>query len=204
MKLYGHARSRASRSLWTLEEIGIPYEHIQVKPGPECHAPDYLRLNPNGRIPCLDDSGFILWESLAINLYLSERYAGPPLWPAGPEAHARAYQWSLWAANEIEPKIVAIGGELRKSSSDRTAIDSRLRQLISTLGVLEAQLGSRAYLLGDAFTIADLNLASTMREPHEVGIASIPLIDLSPFPAVARWLDNCSNRPANRRVALLA
>jgi glutathione S-transferase len=76
LKLFGQARSRASRSLWMLEEIGIPYEHVPIRPYTESRAPDYLRLNPNGHIPTLDDDGLILWESLAINLYLARGTRG--------------------------------------------------------------------------------------------------------------------------------
>jgi hypothetical protein len=75
LKLYGQARSRASRSLWMLEEIGIAYEHVPIRPYTESRQADYLRINPNGHIPSLDDGGYILWESLAINLYLAENYA---------------------------------------------------------------------------------------------------------------------------------
>src|SRR5437868_6997518 len=108
IKLFGRSRSRASRALWMLEEIGIAYEHVPVEPHTESRASDYLLINPNGHIPALDDDGFILWESLAINLYLAEAYAGAPMWPAAVKDRARAYQWSLWAANEVEPRIVNI------------------------------------------------------------------------------------------------
>jgi len=108
LKLFGQTRSRASRSLWMLEEIGIPYEHMPVQPYTESRSAEYLHINPNGHIPSLEDDGFVLWESLAINMYLAETYAGAPLWPAGAKDHALVYQWSLWAANEIEPCIVSI------------------------------------------------------------------------------------------------
>src|SRR6516162_4579808 len=98
IKLYGQARSRASRALWMLAELGIAYEHVPVRPYTESRALDYLRINPNGHIPALEDDGFILWESLAINLYLAEKYASAPMWPANMRDHARTYQWSLWAA----------------------------------------------------------------------------------------------------------
>jgi glutathione S-transferase len=207
LKLFGQARSRASRSLWMLEEIGIAYEHMPIRPYTESRSPEYLRINPNGHIPGLDDDGFILWESLAINMYLAETYAGAPLWPGSPKGHARIYQWSLWAANELEPRIVSIAKGLSKKSSDPSAIAGSiagdLERLQGALGVLEEELRG-PYLLGDDFTVGDLNLASTLREPGEDGISGIAAIDLAPFSKVARWLDACSARPANRRVASMA
>jgi glutathione S-transferase len=204
IRLYGQARSRASRSLWMLEEIGIPYERVPIRPHSESRAPDFLSINPNGRIPAIDDDGFILWESLAINLYLAERYAGAPLWPAEVKERARAYQWSFWAANEIEPRIVSIAIALAKKPQDEEALTARLSQLAAALRILDDKLANSAHLLGEAFTVADLNLAATMREPGETGVADIEAIDLAPIANVARWLDRCGARPANRRVAKLA
>ena len=203
IKLFGQARSRASRSLWMLEEIGIPYEHVPVKPYTESRAADYLRINPNGRIPTLDDDGLILWESLAINLYLAEKYASTPLWPADVKDRARVYQWSFWAANEIEPRIISIAKELSKQSPNPTAVAPGLEQLTAALRVLDDRLGNNRCLLGDAFTVADLNLASTIREPGEEGVAGIAAIDVAPFPNMVRWLDRSGERPAYRRVTAL-
>ncbi len=181
-----------------LEEIGIPYQQVVVAPYTESRSAGYLRINPNGHIPCLDDDGFILWESLAINLYLAERYASAPLWPASVQDHARAYQWSFWAANEIEPRIVRIS-----RTTDQSGLAALLQELAAAFRVLENALGERAYLLGEAFSVADLNLASTMREPWESGVSGIGAIDLAPFPRITRWLDRCGERAANRRVAQL-
>jgi glutathione S-transferase len=202
LKLFGQARSRASRSLWMLEEIGIPYERVPVRPYTDSRSPDYLRINPNGHIPSLDDGGFVLWESLAINLYLAETYASAPLWPVGAKDHGRIYQWSLWAANEIEPRIVSIAKGLAPNAPDAQAYAAGLDQLSAALCILEDKL-TAPYLLGANFTVGDLNLASTLREPGEEGISGLAAIDLAPFPNVAGWLDRCSARPANRRVAAL-
>jgi glutathione S-transferase len=203
LKLYGQARSRASRSLWMLEEIGIGYEHVPIRPYTESRGADYLRINPNGHIPSLDDDGLILWESLAINLYLAERYAKPPLWPSHVQDHARAYQWSFWAANEIETRIVSIAKGLSRKSPVQAKVTSGLEQLAAAFSVLEKQLDGRTHLLGEDFTVADVNLASTIREPGEKGVAGIPVIDLTRFPNITRWLDLCGDRAANRRVAAL-
>jgi len=96
---------------------------------------------------------------------------------------------------------IAIG--LSKKAVDPSAIADGLEQLCAALRILESRLHA-PYLLGDSFTVGDLNLASTLREPGEEGISGILAIDLAPFPKVARWLDCCSARSANRRVALMA
>jgi len=186
-----------------LEEIGIPYRHVPIRPYTESRAAEYLRINPNGRIPSLDDDGLILWESLAVNLYLGEKYARAPLWPASVEDRGRAYQWSLWAANEVEASVVSIARGLSKKALDPGAVSSGQKQLHAAFQVLERILVDYRFLLGDSFTIADLNLAATIREPGERGVSGIDEITLDPFPRIAGWLDECSMRPANRRVAAL-
>jgi glutathione S-transferase len=191
IKLFGHARSRASRSLWMLEELGIAYEHVPIRPGTESRAAEYLRINPNGRIPALEDDGLVLWESLAINLYLAERHGSAPLWPS--EASGRALA--------LQRLLVSIAGSLAKGAAAGDAeVASLLERLYAAFRVLEAKL-EHGYLLGPEFTVADLNLASTLREPGECGVASIPAITLRPFPRIERWLGRCEQRPANRRVA---
>jgi glutathione S-transferase len=201
--LYGQSRSRASRALWMLEEIGIAYQHVPVRPYTESRAAEYLRINPNGHVPALDDDGFVLWESLAINLYLAEKYGVPPLWPASVHDRARVYQWSFWVTNEIEPRIVSIARGLSSKAPDQAAVASGLQQLAGAFAVLEQQIDRHAYLLGETFSVADLNLASVLREPGEDTIGGIDAIDLNPFPGIMRWLGLCSRRPANRRVAAL-
>ena len=106
IKLYGTSMSRAARSLWALEEVGVKYEHVPVGFTGELRKPEYLKVNPNGHMPALDDNGTLLWESMAINLYLAEKYGKAPLWPSTVEGHGACYQWSLWAMTEVEtPQI---------------------------------------------------------------------------------------------------
>jgi glutathione S-transferase len=200
LKPFGQTRSRASRSLWMLEEIGISYEHMPVRPYTESPSAEYLRINPNGHIPSLEDDGFVLWESLAINMYLAGHLCGRAVVAEGANDHALVYQWSLWAANEIGPCIVSMAKGLSKGAPDPRAVALELDQLCAALGILEDRLVG-PYLLGDDFTVGDLNLALTRHEPGEDGISGIAAMDLVAFPNVGRWLDRCSARPANRRVA---
>ena len=91
LKIFGQARSRTFRVLWLCEESSIPYEHIPVSiksDDAQCKEPWYLALNPNGRVPTIDDDGFVMWESWAINIYLAKKY-GSPLYPPSPSGEGR-------------------------------------------------------------------------------------------------------------------
>jgi glutathione S-transferase len=198
LKIYGVARSRAARVLWMAKELGLDYEHIKVDFATgETRRPEHLALNPNGHIPVIDDDGFVLWESMAINLYLAKKYDRSRLYPAGLEDQARAWQWSLWGVTEVErPVLTAMFNRaiLPESQRDAAAADQAEKTLAQPLGVLDGVLGRAAYLLGDQFTVADLNVASIL------AWARPAQIHMGPFPRVAEWLKNCAERPAARAV----
>jgi glutathione S-transferase len=194
LKIYGVARSRASRVIWMAKELGLDYEHIKVDFATgETRRPEHLALNPNGHVPVVDDDGLILWESMAINLYLAKKYGAGGLYPSRLEDEARAWQWSLWGMTEVErPLLTAMMNRAvyPESQRDLAAADAAEKTLAQPLGVLDGVLGRSAYLLGDRFTVADLNVASIL------AWARPARIDMSPFPRVAEWLKNCAERPA--------
>ena len=198
LKIYGVARSRAFRTLWMAKELGLDYEHVKVDFATgETHRPEHLALNPNGHIPVIDDDGFILWESMAINLYLAKKHSMGRLYPSRLEDEARAWQWSFWGMTEVErPVLTALFNRalLPENQRDPTAADEAEKTLAQPLGVLDGALGRRTYLLGDSFTVADLNVASIL------SWARPAQIDMAPFPRVAEWLKNCAERPAARAV----
>jgi glutathione S-transferase len=141
LKIYGVARSRAFRTLWMAEELGIPYEHVKVDfADGGTRRPDYLAINPNGHVPAIDDNGFRLWESMAINLYLAKKYGSGAggLYPQSLEDEARAWQWSFWGMTEVERSALTvllnrIGPEDRR---DATAADEAERALATPLKVV--------------------------------------------------------------------
>ena len=198
--VYGVPRSRAMRVLWMLEELGVPYEHV---PTPfmngGARTPEFLRINPNGHIPALVDGDVTLFESLAINLYLARKY-DRGLWPRSIEDEGRAFQWSIWAMTELEEPIVTalIHRALRPEPQRDVAkgTDAALRAQ-KPIGILDVALGDRPYILGDAFTVADLNVASVLT------LAPLAGIDLVAFAVVRRWLERCCARPAFDRVRAL-
>jgi glutathione S-transferase len=196
LKIYGVARLRAFRTLWMAKELGLDYEHIKVDFATgETRSPAHLARNPNGHIPVIDDDGFILWESMAINLYLAKKHGLGRLSPTSLEDEARAWQWSVWGMTEVErPVLTALFNRaiLPEDKRDAAAADAAEKQLAQPLRVLDGALGRSANLLGADFTVADLNVASIL------SWARPAQIDMSPFPKVADWLKNCAERPAAR------
>ncbi len=201
IRLYGTALSRASRSLLALEELSLAYEHVPLVPRPGTEDREILmRLNPNGHIPVLDDGGLIVWESMAINLYLAGKHGGP-LWPVGAANRAAILQWSLWAQTEMDRR----DWDQARRSGDAGRIASARGERVATLRVLDAALADRPYLLGEAFTLADLNVASTLSQPNEGGLIDWERLDPADhgLAALAGWLARCVTRPSWTRVRAL-
>ena len=196
LKIYGIPRSRAFRTLWMAKELGLEYENIPIDFATGgTRAPDYLKINPNGHVPTIDDDGFILWESMAINLYLAKKYSRGALYPIRFEDEARAWQWSFWGMTEVErPVLTALFNRalLPEDKRDAALADQSEHELGRPLMVLDNVVAATPYLLGEHFSVADLNVASIL------SWARPARIDLSHVPKMADWLKRCSERPAAR------
>jgi len=192
LRIYGIARTRAFRALWIAKELGLDYEHVPVEIGAAgARQPDYLAINPNGRLPAIDDHGFVLWESLAITLYLAKKHGR--LYPATLEGEAKAWQWSLWAVQEVDRGVnIWSLHAIRLPPEDRDAArrEEALQVIARPFGVLDAALAERPYLLGDDFTVADLNVAAVISRAIDM--------DLAATPRLGDWLKRCLERPAAR------
>lgn len=200
IEIYGVARSRAFRCLWALEELGLTYKHYSIDWTTDAKQPEYLKLNPNARVPCLRDGELVLFESLAINLYLGRRYGLSTLMPADIEDEAHVLQWTLWATNEVEHHLSAINlhrVNLPEAERDPAVAAAAEEQLAAPLKVLDAALASGGFLLGSVFTLADLNVASVL------STAIVARFDLRSYPHVSAWFGRCFQREgAQRAVAL--
>jgi glutathione S-transferase len=199
LRIYGIAASRAIRALWMAEELGLPYEHVPIhyRDDPDGplgkNNPAFRQANPMGRVPAVDDDGFTLWESMAINLYLAHKH-DKGLWPATIEGEGLAFQWSFFAVTEIDPAInewAANAIVLPEDKRDPAKAQAALEKLQRPLAVVDAALAHRPYLAGGAFTVADLNLAAAMFRARRM--------DHAARPNLARWLADCFSRPAARR-----
>jgi glutathione S-transferase len=199
LRIYGIARTRAFRALWMAKELGLEYEHDPVEIGDAgARTPEFLAINPNGRLPVIVDDGFVLFESLAITLYLAKKHSPGRLYPGTLEGEARAWQWSLWAVTEVDRGVniwslhaVRLPPEERDAGKRAEA----LKVLVAPFKVLDAAVSKQSYLLGDQFTVADLNVAAVISRAIEM--------DLGASPNLKAWLVRCLERPAAREALTL-
>jgi len=190
--LYGHPFSRAHRVMWMLKELGIAYAHV---PTPfidgSTRKPEFLAINPNGRVPALACDGLMLFESLAINLFLARKFGGP-LAPSSLEEDALVTQWSFWVVTEVEKPLLLAAANLMLFAPEVRQPEElavMLRKLARPFAVLDRVLAGQPWLVGGRFTVADLNVSAVMT----LGvIAGVPLTD---FPHMAEWLHRCIERP---------
>ncbi len=191
--LYGVSQSRAFRCLWMLEELGLEYEHVPLNFATgDTRKPEFLALNPNGHIPTLVDGDTVLFESMAINLYLAEKYDGG-LQPKSVEDRGRATQWSFWVMTETELSVVEFLFNtliLPEASRDAAVVAAAVQKLEAPFAVLDAALEGRDFLVGDHFSVADLNVAAVL------GWCVAGGFDFSSTPNLERWLKSSMRRPA--------
>ena len=188
LRIYGIARTRAFRALWMAKELGLDYEHLAVEIGDAgARAPEFLKLNPNGRLPVIVDDGFVLFESLAITLYLAKKYSNGKLYPGTLEGEARAWQWSLWAVSEVDRGVnIWSLHAVRLPAAERDAgkRDEALKVLAAPFKVLDAALAS-----------SPISSATTSRWP----ISTSPPSSAAP----STWIfPRCrTSRPGSRAVS---
>jgi glutathione S-transferase len=199
LRIYGIARTRAFRALWIADELGLDYEHLPIEIGDAgARAPEFLAINPNGRLPVIVDDGFVLFESLAITLYLAKKHSNGKLYPGTSETEARAWQWSFWAIAEVDRGVniwSLHAVRLPPAERDAAKHDEALKILAAPFRVLDAAVAKQNYLLGDEFTVADLNVAAVISRAVD--------IDLSALPNLKAWLMRCLDRPAARKALAL-
>jgi glutathione S-transferase len=199
LRIYGIARTRAFRALWVAQELGLDYQHLPIEIGEAgARSPEFLALNPNGRLPLIVDDGFVLFESLAITLYLAKKHSYGRLYPETLQGEAKAWQWSFWAISEVDRGVnIWSLHAVRLPPADRDARkrDEALAVLAAPFRVLDTAVANEPYLLGGNFTVADLNVAAVISRAADM--------DLSAVPNLRAWLMRCLDRPAARAALAL-
>lgn len=196
IKVYGVPASRTFRTLWMLEELGLPYENIPTHFATgDTRKPEFLAINPNGHIPALVDGDVTMWESMAINLYLAKKY-DKGLLPKSLADECHAIKWSFWAMTEVEPHLLTVLMNrlfLPPDQRDPKAAEAAIEKLNKPFAVLDAEMAERKYLVGDGYSVADVNVASVL------SWVSLLNISVEKFPNLKRWLDVCTSRPACKK-----
>jgi glutathione S-transferase len=196
MRLFYVPKTRSARPRWVLEELGVPYELVRLDAARgETRTPEHLGRHPLGHVPVLEDGAARIYESAAICLHLADRFPEKRLAPApGTPERGLLYQWLFFAATEVEPPLGLMSGDRRKPVEQRNpaAVEAARQQANRAVAVLEAALEPGPWLLGEAFSVADVYCGSIMLWARLMQVGE-------GLPAVEAWLARCRERPAWRR-----
>ena len=192
MKLYEFGPTRSIRARWTLQELGVDFEPVTVNlPAGEHRRPEFLAINPAGKIPALVDGDLVLNESVAIVLYLADKYPDKHLMPTDLAARADAYRWLLFAATELEQPLWRITRHTRLyPESDRLPGDVTIarREFAEMAAVLDAHMRERDFVVGKHATVVDFVTAYTLDWAGEVNL-------LDEFPKLRTYMQRMYARP---------
>ncbi len=195
LKIMGRdTSSNVQKVLWVCGELGLEYEREDLGgPFGGNDRPEYLALNPNGRVPTIDDDGYILWESNSIVRYLAAKHGGDPLLPSDIQVRGRAERWMDWQISTMSPALVPVFWGLVRTppeKRDMDAIETARKKFSSLIAMMDGQLARTQYLAGDDFTVGDIPLGITayrwfvMDMEHE------------DYPHLKRWYDLLTERKA--------
>jgi glutathione S-transferase len=200
VEIYGSPRSSAGRCYWALEEAGVAYERVDVSFSDKEHQSEaYKALNPNGKVPVFVDGDLVLWESLAINRYIVGTYR-PELLGSTNAERALTNQWSIWSQTTLQPPVIGLFIQLvfvPEPRRDEAAMDGYRAKIGPLNALLDTHLSATGQMVGDQFTIADLEVASVARLNPRLGI------DIAEHEHLTAWLDRTLARPASQRVDAL-
>lgn len=197
IKVYGFPRSRSTRVLWMLEELGQVYtfQKVDLMSG-EGRQSEHLSRNLNGKVPVLDHDGFLLTESAAIMTYLGDTFPDPQLVPAaGTQTRARYNEWAYFVLTELEQPLWTSGKHTfiypeKKRVPDILAILQW--EFNSALAVLDGRLADQEYAMGDQFSAVDILITHTLLWAKAFKFET-------PFPRIEAYRDRISARPAMAR-----
>lgn len=200
IKLYGHPYSLNARKVHVaLEEIGATYEYktVDLQAGAQKQA-EYLKLNPNGRVPTVDDDGFVLWESNAILWYVADKYGQGKLVPTDYKQRALVDQWMWWQYADLGPAtgrpwLMKVFSALRGKTFDPDEHAKLCTAAVKPLTLLDAHLKERKYVVAEMFSIADIALSESAGLCDEAGIS------LEPYPHLRAWLARVNERPSYQK-----
>ena len=198
VKFYYTPQSNATRVHWTLEELGIPYEKIRLdlRAGDQ-KKPEFLAKNPNGKVPTVEIDGAPMFESIAIQIALGERFGVERnLWPTlGSAEHLQALSWLVWGQVTLGGALIRYmhntSSYVPKETHNAAQAEAAMVEVRAAIRILDTHLARTGHVAGDHFTIADLDLASVL-----LWGSMFAQIELSLYPELSAWLIRAKERPA--------
>lgn len=189
--------SNSDRVKIALHEKGLAYERITLNLArKDQKRPEFLKLNPYGKVPVIDDGGRVLFESCIINEYLDEKYPAPPLMPKDPYLRGRGRVLIDYALNYLHEPYWALRGEMLKPQTERNTgiLEDTRRTLRDRLRYLEDALADKPYFLGE-FSLCDIAMAPRFLRMETYG--ALPVLEL---PRLGAWLKRIKERPSVRAI----
>jgi glutathione S-transferase len=195
LKIMGRdTSSNVQKVLWVCGELGLPFEREDIGgPFGGNDKPEYLALNPNGRVPTIIDDGYVLWESNSCTRYLAAKHGGDPLSPADLQIRGNAERWMDWQLTTMSPALVPVFWGLVRTppeKRDMDAIEAARKKLSGLIGFMDTQLSKTNYLAGDDFTIGDIPLGITAYRWFVMDM------EREDYPNLKRWYDLLTTRKA--------
>jgi glutathione S-transferase len=193
LKIWGRTNSvNVKKALWCLGELGLPYERVDA--GGQfgvVNTPEYRKMNPNGRVPTLEEDGFVLWESHSIVRYLCAKHSMGKLCPSDLRARADAERWMDWAFTFQSAMRDVFWGLIRTppEKRDLKAIEAGAKLSAELAGMLDGVLAGRPYVAGASFTMGDIPIGCEVQRWLRVPI------ERPPMPNVEAWFERLRERP---------
>jgi glutathione S-transferase len=197
MTFYYKPMSSATRVHWVLEELGVPYEKVKMNLDGDQKKPEYLKLNPNGKIPLLVIDGHPIFESLAQILYLAEAHGeAKGLFPKLGIERAEAFKWMTWVSVSVHDAIVRVilnGDRVPEEERNPKARERAVNELGGYVAILDQHLAGKSFVMGEAFSLVDCTTAGIVPMLTRFGV------DTSTYKNVQAWTGRCMSRPALAR-----
>ena len=199
MRLHHQPRSRSTRALWLLEELGVPFD-LTVLSREDKQTPEYLALHPLGRSPVLEEEGGPVFESAALVLHIADKHLDAGLIaPLGSHERALQYQWCFFGMTDIESALMDLARQAWKDSGEPHAdvVERATERFVATAGVIEAAIGAGEYLVGNAFSVADIVVGSVLGFARTAELTELPA-------GVVPYVDRLEARPARQRAVAVS
>ena len=203
LKIWGRRSSaNVQKVMWLLGELELAHEHIPAG-GPYglTNEPSFRAMNPNGLVPVIEDDGLVIWESNAILRYLAARYGKDIFWSEDPRKRATVDQWIDWAGTTFQPEMIGLFVSHWRTPEDQrnpNAIRNFQQRSERSLRLLDQELGKRAYIAGDALSLADIAAGVHLYRYYTMG---------TPYPTlpnVEAWYQRLQRRPAYREHVMIS